>query len=289
MKNIIIITLLICSFFSTLLAQTNSTNDSIYFEVDEKPVFPGGEEALETYIIENNEYHDTIIENGIMRALVVKFLVEKNGSLSNIEILSSINNNYDESAIRLIKKMPKWTPAKYNGKAVRAYYHLTLEYKVEPYSSYTETSAALPDAPEITIVDDEVEEESVEIEMIGGGAYVEDMPIIESENQENPVYAIVEEAPEFVGGQKAMYKYINENINYPENSKSKGIEGTVFVSFVVEKDGSTSDVKVLRGINDELNNEAFRLVKSMPKWKPGKQRGRIVRSQFNLPIKFVIN
>jgi protein TonB len=89
-------------------------------------------------------------------------------------------------------------------------------------------------------------------------------------------------------GEKALYEYIKNNVNYSELAIKTNIEGTVYVEFVVEKDGSISDVKVLRGIGGGCDEEAVRVVKSMPKWKPGKQRGQPVRVYYTLPIDFKI-
>jgi TonB family protein len=104
-----------------------------------------------------------------------------------------------------------------------------------------------------------------------------------------PVFTVVETMPSFPGGQEAMSKYLATNIKYPENAKAKGIQGTVFITYVVETDGSVSNVKVLRGIESECDAEAFRVVSSMPKWTPGIQKGQAVRVQFNLPIKFKLD
>jgi protein TonB len=102
------------------------------------------------------------------------------------------------------------------------------------------------------------------------------------------IFTFVEEYPEFLGGEKALYEYIKNNVNYSELAIKTNIEGTVYVEFVVEKDGSISDVKVLRGIGGGCDEEAVRVVKSMPKWKPGKQRGQPVRVYYTLPIDFKI-
>jgi len=105
---------------------------------------------------------------------------------------------------------------------------------------------------------------------------------------EAEVFLIVEEPPTFPGGEAALYKWLGENLKYPEEAKELGIQGRVFVSFVVEPDGSTSNVVVKRGIGGGCDEEAIRIVKAMPKWGPGKQRGQPVRVQFNLPIKFTL-
>lgn len=103
---------------------------------------------------------------------------------------------------------------------------------------------------------------------------------------DDEVFVIVEEQAEFPGGMEAMYAYIQKNLVYPEKAKEKGIEGRVFVSFIIEKDGSISNVKILRGIGGGCDEAAMEMVKNMPKWKPGKQKGKPVRYQFTLPIKF---
>lgn len=100
------------------------------------------------------------------------------------------------------------------------------------------------------------------------------------------VYSVVEQDPEFPGGMEAMYKYLAENIKYPEQAKADGIQGRVFVRFVIEADGSVTNAQVLRGIGGGCDEEALRVVEAMPKWTPGKQQGKPVRVQFNLPIIF---
>ena len=102
------------------------------------------------------------------------------------------------------------------------------------------------------------------------------------------IFTVVEEAPSYPGGEEARVKFIMASIVYPQAAKEAGIQGTVFVTFVVEADGSITDVRILRGIGGGCDEEAIRVVKAMPKWAPGKQRGRAVRVQFNMPIKFIL-
>lgn len=105
----------------------------------------------------------------------------------------------------------------------------------------------------------------------------------------NMVYDVVEVMPQFPGGQIAMLKYIMENIKYPKQIMEEGIQGRVTVSFIVEKDGRVSNVRLLRSVQPSLDKEAIRVVKSMPKWTPGKQNGKPVRVRFNLPVMFKLN
>lgn len=109
-----------------------------------------------------------------------------------------------------------------------------------------------------------------------------------NKSEEEVLFVVVEESPDFPGGDKARIKYISENIQYPEEARVKKIQGTVFISFVVEADGTISNVKVLRGIGGGCDEEAVRIVENMPKWTPGKTKGKTVRVKFNMPIKFVL-
>ena len=107
--------------------------------------------------------------------------------------------------------------------------------------------------------------------------------------EEEEIFQVVEEEPEFPGGMEALYKYLGESIKYPQLAKENNIEGKVYVTFVVEKDGSIANPRILRDIGGGCGQEAVRVVKAMPKWKAGKQRGKNVRVQFNLPVSFKLN
>ena len=100
------------------------------------------------------------------------------------------------------------------------------------------------------------------------------------------IYQTVEEMPKFPGGEAELFHYISKNIHYPQEAKEKGIQGRVFIGFVIEKDGSVSNIRNLRGVDSELDAEAIRVVKSMPKWKPGKHNGEFVRVSYQIPILF---
>lgn len=103
------------------------------------------------------------------------------------------------------------------------------------------------------------------------------------------VFTLVEQMPEFPGGNEALKKYLGDNLVYPKSARENGIQGKVIVSFVVETDGSISEVKVVRSVNAVLDEEAARVVKAMPKWKPGMHNGEVVRVKYLLPISFSLN
>ena len=107
------------------------------------------------------------------------------------------------------------------------------------------------------------------------------------EDEDRPgVYIVVDQMPEFPGGDKGLYQFIADNIKYPAEAKEMGIKGRVFVNFIVEPDGSVSDIRVLRGIGGGCDEEAVRVVESMPKFKPGMQDGEAVRVSYTVPVFF---
>lgn len=110
----------------------------------------------------------------------------------------------------------------------------------------------------------------------------------EAEENEEPIFYIVEEMPEFPGGELALRKFIAESIKYPVIAQENGIQGKVYVNFVVGKDGRVSNAVVIRSVDPALDKEALRVINSLPRWKPGLQRGEPVRVSFSVPISFVL-
>lgn len=112
--------------------------------------------------------------------------------------------------------------------------------------------------------------------------------VINDSISNDSIYFHVDEFPEFPGGEEARMKFIHDNINYPEMAQESGIQGTVYVKFIIEKDGSISNVEIIRGIGGGCDEEAIRILRMMPKWKPAMSQGKPVRIKFNMPFKFTI-
>ena len=141
----------------------------------------------------------------------------------------------------------------------------------------------------------EIVQDDVEVEYININAEIEQNEVVEEyvapeieeeEVVEQEIFQIVEEMPAFPGGEQKLMEYVGKNIKYPQIARESGIQGRVFVGFVVEPDGSVSNVKLLRGIGGGCDEEAMRVIKNMPKWKPGKQRGKAVRVSYQIPVMF---
>ncbi|MBN2683044.1 MAG: energy transducer TonB [Bacteroidales bacterium] len=145
---------------------------------------------------------------------------------------------------------------------------------------------------EIEVVEDDVEiEDDIEIQDMDfqEDTQIEITDLVEEETSDEVFqFAIIEDKPEFPGGDAALLSYLGKETKYPEMAVEAGIKGTVYVGFVIEKDGSVGGVSIMRSVDKLLDDEALRVVKSMPKWKPGKQRGKAVRVSYHVPIKFTL-
>lgn len=150
-----------------------------------------------------------------------------------------------------------------------------------------------PQTTILNIVEDDVEVEmdiEIDAEANETTEIEEYIPVEmdEEESGEAEIFTVVEESPSFPGGDLERIKFLQDNIRYPQMARESGIQGTVYVTFVVEKNGAVRDVRILRGIGGGCDEEAIRVINAMPNWHPGKQRGKPVRVQFNMPIKFTL-
>ena len=238
-------------------------NDTVYQVVEQMPQFPGGEKALMEYIGKNIVYPVEAKEKEIQGRVFINFVIEKDGSVSNVKVLRGIGGGCDEEAVRAVSSLPKWKPGIQKGKPVRVSYQIPILFKLD-----NAQKAQDPDPKKEKQMVGEVEK------MVPYGP------------DKNGVYQIVEEMPQYPGGETAMMEYVAKNVVYPKEAQEKGISGRVFVGFVVEKDGSIGEVKLLRGIGGGCDEEAVRVVKGMLKWKPGKQDGKPVRVSYQMPINF---
>ena len=185
-------------------------------------------------------------------------------------------------------------------KEVTKYEVTDTEFLFEEEVEIQQTSQETPPPPPppavqevevLNVVEDNVETESIEVNTEDDkeveviiAAPVE-LPV--EEEEEEVVFKVVEQQAEFPGGPQAMFKYLSDHIKYPVICQENGIQGKVICQFTVNKDGSIVDIQVLRSSgHDALDKEAMRVIQSMPKWAPGKQRGKPVRSRFTLPVTF---
>ncbi len=171
---------------------------------------------------------------------------------------------------------------------------MQIEEEIIPITRQQEVKPPPPPKPKVVevieIVEDDVEiEEELEIEDTEADQETEVIEVVEVEEEESDEvfgFAVIEDKPVFPGGDAALMKYLATNTKFPPVAKENGIQGRVFVGFVIDKNGKVVDVEILRGVDPHLDREALRVVKSMPSWKPGKQRGKPVKVRYQVPINF---
>ncbi|MCF6361240.1 MAG: energy transducer TonB [Cyclobacteriaceae bacterium] len=149
--------------------------------------------------------------------------------------------------------------------------------------------------PEIKVVEDNIDIEEIDINLdteMTDEDRIERIEIDDNEGVEeipDIPFTVVEQMPNYPGGLKALYGYFGKKMKYPSQARKMGIEGRVIITFVIDKDGSITDLKLLRGIGAGCDEEAIRVLKMLPKWNPGKQRGKPVKVQMTIPINFKLN
>ena len=214
--------------------------------IDQYPEFKGGEEARQRFIQLKTNYPLEARHKGIQGTVLVGFIVEANGRITNVKVIDSVHPLLDAEAIRVTRLMPKWIPATKQGRAVRSSYYMPMRFALDG--------------------------------------------VQELEN----VFHKVEKPPEFKGGGKAISEFLKEFLRENENyylrmAQIMEIQGTVLVSFVVEKDGRISNVKVIKSLHITLDEEAVRIVKSMPNWIPGTIGGEAVRAWYDMCVGFTFS
>ena len=232
--------------------ESRAAEGEVFQVVEEMPEFPGGLGECMKWLGQNIKYPADAKEKGVQGRVIVQFVVEKDGTIVNAKVVRGVDPDLDAEALRVVNQSPKWKPGKQKGEAVRVKYTLPIMFKLDNDSS--DSKAA--EAPREAKVD------------------------------ENGVYQVCEEMPEFPGGMAECMKYLSKNINYPEDCKKEGIQGRVIVQFVVDKDGSIKDPTIARGVHPSLDKEALRVLSSMPNWKPGKQKGEAVKVKYTIPVMF---
>lgn len=225
---------------NNLYAQTNETlketappqephrkeNKEEVFEVVEKmPEYPGGIKEMITFIAENLRYPQELAGSNILGRVITNFIVNKDGSISNIEVIRGIDPLLDAEAVRVISTMPNWNPGLILGEPVNVRFTLPIMFRFEEYY-----------VANIQTIDNLKEENSIEVSD-------------EKDTKENPLYI----------------KYLSDNIRYPVRAQEKGLDGLIRVTFDVSSDGEVSNIQITEGRVNWLKKEVMKLIKKLPK------------------------
>jgi len=235
--------------------------DGVFVIVEDMPEFPGGELALRQWIANNIKYPKEAAEKGIKGKVYIQFIVEADGNVSRSKVVRGVDPLLDAEALRMVNALPKWKPGKQKGKAVPVSYTVPINFELEI-------------KPNLVTFPSKIDE-TVVVGHDKKGVATKDS-----------VYQVCEVMPEFPGGDLEVRKFIANNIRYPGEAIKYGEIGKVFVTFIVAKDGAIEKVRVVRGVTPALDNEAIRVVSSMPNWTPGKNKGEPVSVQYTIPVNF---
>jgi TonB family protein len=242
----------------------------IYRIADQMPEFPGGIKALQNFISGEIKYPKKAIKNKLSGRVFVSFVVDKSGQVKNVCVNRGVSPELDKEAVRIISSLPQWTPGKQKGNFVNVAYTVPVLFKFENF-----------------LVQPVIARNPVVVKIKNASDYHLDN--ILNLTQFDSEYSVIEKMPQFPGGSENLRKFVANNIKYPILAAEQGYEGLVYVKFNVNKDGRVSDARIIKGANVELNNEAIRVINSMPYWIPGEQQGKKVKVSYTIPIRFALN
>lgn len=241
------------AFLVSIHAQAQPADTTIYTVTDSMPVFPGGAEALQKYLAEHTRYPVSEMKKEISGTVYIRFVVEKDGTLSGFRAMKEIKGEPDFTieALRVARSMPFCYPAYKNGAAVRCYVNVPVKFVPAPKPAHPDTLTHADYPPMV--------------------------------NPENPAM--------FPGGSGALKKYLDSNMVYPRICLETEVQGVVYISVMVETDGRLTEITAVKEVKDcpALTKEALRLVKNMPRWIPGTYNETVVRMKMNIPVRFVLN
>ena len=279
----------------------------IFQVVEEMPEYPGGMEECMKFLGNSIKYPAEARKNGIQGRVVVTFVVTDEGDIQDPVVVKGVDPLLDAEAIRVISMMPKWNPGKQRGKAVNVKYTLPVSFRL----SSSENNPLI-------VVDGEVKGNDPELMKNYTPENIQSMTVVKGDKAiriygekgkggvilittkkaasaetvkeklifQKQIFQVVEEMPEFPGGMQELMIFLSKNTKYPAEAHKNGTQGRVIVSFVVTDEGNIQDPVIEKGVDPLLDAEALRVIQMMPKWKPGKQKGKAVNTKFTIPVTF---
>ena len=296
--------------------QDGPAQQPIYLLVDSMPKFPGGEEALLRFINQNIHYPKEAIKNKTHGKVVVVFIISETGAIKDAKVIRKVSPEIDEEALRVINSLPAWIPGKQKGKAINVQYTLPVNFRLKAPEKADMQKAAFILNGRLMPADfdkSSIDPKSIKsVDVIKPDSnsktsgitdkyreFAKNGVIIMQTNQpekdslrqkeDNKIYTMVEQMPVFPGGERELLNFINRKLKYPSEAVRNREQGKVILRFVINKTGKVENVKVIHGVSVLLDEEAIRVVKSIPDFIPGKQNGENVNVYFTLPIAFNLN
>ena len=239
------------------------TANTVYDSVQQPAVPLGGTERYAQFLATHQKYPTTAMQKGIQGTVKVSFVVEKTGTVNEVKVETPVAPELDAEGIRLIKSGPKWTPAKHRNQVVRQRVVVPVSFVLSPGSTVTVGGPAR-ERPITTAAAD----------------------IAASANPDRPAVVAPDRPTQPVGGNQTFFDWIEKNQKYPDLARKRKIQGKVMVEFLVQRDGSLTDARVIKKMGSGLDEEALRLIKTAPKWEPAMFQGKPMKQKMVLPVLF---
>ena len=268
MKYPLLLLIICLSFFSfSARAQKRKmppkpSATQVYDSVAQPAVPLGGTEKYAQFLTNHQKYPTTAMQKGIQGTVKVSFIVEKTGTVNEIKVEVPVSPELDTEAIRLIKSGPKWTPAKHRNQVVRQRVVVPVSFVLSPGS------------------------EAVVLSQKSNPITTSAADIAASAHPDRPAVVAPDHPAQPVGGTQVFFDWIEKNQKYPALARQRKIEGKVMVEFIVQRDGSLTDARVIRKMGSGLDDEALRLIKAAPKWEPAAFEGKPIKQKMVLPVLF---
>jgi TonB family protein len=255
--------------------QKTQVDDRVFTFVEQKPEFPGGEKELMGYFDDNIKYPQDALDADVKGKVFLSFIIDRDSSIRNVKVIRGFFPSCDAEALRVCSAMPKWIPGRQKGQNVNVQYTMPVLFA---FDDKKQKKRLVPFNERIRPIPT--------IDKIGTNSIVPPRPILNPEAPEaDQIRTFVEQKPEFAnGGDQGLKKYLQENVKIP--AAAAEVSGKVYMQFVVEKDGSLSNIKVVRGLGYGCDEEAMRVITAMPQWFPAKHKGKEVRCMYTLPVPF---
>ncbi|MDO5664032.1 MAG: energy transducer TonB [Bacteroidia bacterium] len=225
-------------------------------------IYTGGTAEMHKFISNMLRYPADATERNAQGLVVYTFIVEKDGALTNFDIIHRADSSLNKEALRILQAMPPWRPAKYKEEFVRSKSYVPMYFRLNKNANTVARTTRTP-AANCTKTNTEI--------------------------ANSEIFSIVDKMPQYPHGEKELAGFISHQIRYPKEARQQGIEGRILCSFIVAADGSISNIEVIQGINPQLDNEAIRVLSLMSKWVPGENNGEKVNVKCLLPIDFTID